>query len=746
MSPSSKNSFMFADFRLDVGERVLLRNGTRIPLPEKAFEVLCVLVKHSGHLITKNQLLNEVWPDIVVEENNLDKNISFLRRVLCKEPGKQKFIETVRGHGYRFIAEVSPSSKVLHAANGETRITRPVSPEKLGRFLPLRKKGKSPGKLLMTDSGMVYMPVFPPERKPFNWKASFVVLSICVIVVAAAVINFWPLTGLPGSGLTFELAKQAKLTRSGNIYSPVVSSDGKYVAYIDLQGPNQGISLRQIATGSVLPLVPLKSGVTYYALAPAPDNSFLYFISKDRSDENGVLYRIPLFGGELQKLAENASSGLTISNDGLNIAFIRFSRETGASSIVSMPAGGGDERIVHTANPDSMFYSLDWAPDGKSLGYAFKNRQADRDYWYVAEIPAEGGRERRIGEILESKISGARWAPDKCGLIVNAVNEATRLAQIYFLSYPDGNLRNITNDLQNYVGLSLPADGRSLVASQIRVNRQIWTGNDAQMKVETQLTNGYERHYNSVTWAPDGFLFYDEDENGSFDNYNIWRMRADGTELRQITFGDGNNSQPAVSQDGKTIAYVSRKSGNEQIWTMNSDGTDQQRLTNISQGVSEPRFSPHGQQILFEASANGKKAIWQIPIGGGEPQPVIEHEVKLWDISPDGRQIAYSTFDSAEKMVVTRIHSLNSESADKVLSVAPETWIAWSGDGRSLYFNSAEDEVRNIWSIDLEGRRRSRVTDFKTERVFRWAVSPDGKRFACIRQSVTYDAVMIWFA
>lgn len=747
MSPNSKELYEFADFRLDIGERMLVRNGTRIPLPEKAFEVLCALVKHDGHLITKDQLLGEVWPDTIVEENNLDKNVSLLRHALGEERGKQKFIETVRGHGYRFVANVRKSllTEPVGAVSGEIRILKPANKDKIGKHLPLPEKGKSRSRILTTDSGTIYLRVDPPARTFFDRKAWFVVLAIGVIAIGVAAMKFWPFTGVLGSGLTFELARQAKLTQSGNVYAPVISPDGKYLVYVDLSGNAQGLSVRQITTGSVLQIVQPRPGVKYWALVPAPDNSFLYYISKDQSNEHGILYRVPLFGGEAQKLAEYANGGLTVSPDGQNIAFIRISRETGNSSIVSMSAGGGNESIVHTANPDSMFYSLDWAPDGKSFGYAFKNRQVDRDYWYVAEIPAEGGRERRIGEISESKINGAKWVPDKCGLIVNAVNQSTRLPQIYFLSYPDGTMRSITNDLNNYAGLSLPADGRSLVASQTKANRQIWEGANGLTSKETQLTNGTEKHYNSVAWSPDGFLVFDEDENSSFDNYNIWRMRPDGTELRQITFGTGNNSQPTVSSDGKFIAFVSRKSGNEQIWKMNPDGTNQERLTNISHRVSEPRFSSDGKRILFAASANGKGAIWQIPLEGGEAEPVIEADVHFWDISPDGYHIAYSTFDSAEKKVVTRVHRLDGESPDRVLTIAPETWLMWSGDGRSLFYNTAEDEVRNIWSIDLEEGRRRKVTDFKNERVFRWAWSPDGKRFACIRQSITYDAVMIWF-
>jgi TolB-like protein/DNA-binding winged helix-turn-helix (wHTH) protein/Flp pilus assembly protein TadD len=106
MAQKTNESYAFADFLLDIPERLLKRNGQQIAVSDKAFETLCVLVKDAGHLVTKQDLMAKVWPDTFVEENNLDKSISILRQVLGERNGNQKFIETVRGHGYRFMPEV----------------------------------------------------------------------------------------------------------------------------------------------------------------------------------------------------------------------------------------------------------------------------------------------------------------------------------------------------------------------------------------------------------------------------------------------------------------------------------------------------------------------------------------------------------------------------------------------------------------------------------------------------------------
>jgi len=107
MSNKTKELYEFGGFRLDVDERLLLNSdGKRVLLTEKAFATLCVLVQKSGSLVRKEDLLEAVWDGAFVEENNIDKNISALRRALGEKRKKTVFIETVRKHGYRFVAEV----------------------------------------------------------------------------------------------------------------------------------------------------------------------------------------------------------------------------------------------------------------------------------------------------------------------------------------------------------------------------------------------------------------------------------------------------------------------------------------------------------------------------------------------------------------------------------------------------------------------------------------------------------------
>ncbi len=143
MSDGSRHSYDFGPFRLDVGERQLLKTGVSLPLTPKAFEVLTVLVERAGHLVEKDELLDLVWADSFVEEINIARIVHTLRRVLGEGHNSHKFIETVAKRGYRFVAEVTKSD---HDEEREQLSAKPSDSNVKGLPAALPKSRK-------TDSG-----------------------------------------------------------------------------------------------------------------------------------------------------------------------------------------------------------------------------------------------------------------------------------------------------------------------------------------------------------------------------------------------------------------------------------------------------------------------------------------------------------------------------------------------------------------------------------------------------------------
>ncbi|MBA3322825.1 MAG: winged helix-turn-helix domain-containing protein, partial [Pyrinomonadaceae bacterium] len=113
MSEQTAQLYEFGPFRLDLTEQRLTRGGAVVPLTPKAFETLVALIEQEGHVVKKEQLMEQVWPGTFVEEGNLSVTIFMLRKALAEEEGGTKYIETVPKRGYRFVA---PVRRVAHDA------------------------------------------------------------------------------------------------------------------------------------------------------------------------------------------------------------------------------------------------------------------------------------------------------------------------------------------------------------------------------------------------------------------------------------------------------------------------------------------------------------------------------------------------------------------------------------------------------------------------------------------------------
>lgn len=134
MPATASEIYEFGGFRLNASEYRLERaNGDRVELPDKALETLCVLVRNAGHLVEKDQLLEQVWPNAFVEENNLNKCIYAIRQALGERQGRPAYIETVRKHGYRFVAEVRTAG-VRNGADGLAAPTNAFQAYHLARY------------------------------------------------------------------------------------------------------------------------------------------------------------------------------------------------------------------------------------------------------------------------------------------------------------------------------------------------------------------------------------------------------------------------------------------------------------------------------------------------------------------------------------------------------------------------------------------------------------------------------------
>src|SRR5689334_5967347 len=128
MAPT-KPVYAFGDFRLDAGKRLLIGcDGRPVSLTPKAYDTLAYLVEHTGGVINKEELMRAIWPDTAVEENNLTQNISLLRRALGEGRDGHRYIATVPGRGYQFLAAVRATAAKPAVSTAAAEVSIAVLP------------------------------------------------------------------------------------------------------------------------------------------------------------------------------------------------------------------------------------------------------------------------------------------------------------------------------------------------------------------------------------------------------------------------------------------------------------------------------------------------------------------------------------------------------------------------------------------------------------------------------------------
>jgi Tol biopolymer transport system component/DNA-binding winged helix-turn-helix (wHTH) protein len=714
---TAPRSFSFDDFVVDPANRILLRGGVEIPLTAKVFDVLLTFVRNPGRLLSKEELIESVWGSEFVEEGNLARNVSTLRKALCETGAEHKIIITVHGRGYRFIRNVtednahSVTSRISHSA--------------------------------VSDGNDLKMS--PRNEGPAMWRRLAMIASagLVVLILTFIALQFGLWKTRADDALTIDRVTQTRLTQGGNVYGGTISPDAKYIAYTTIAGGDQALCVMQISTGTVTRLVPTGVERRVWGTAFSPDVAFLYFIMKEKSASNADLYRIPVLGGDAKKVAVHADGGPSISPDGHRVAFTRLDRDAGTISLVVTNNGQANEAVIDTLELPAIYNTIEWAPDGQTFLYGVKQQEDKRDVWSIGEMSANGGTKRQIGPTSYSRIITARWVGNKSGIVINALDKDSRQPQIYFVSYPDGEKRRVTNDLNTYFGISTSADGKSLVTNTTTISRHIWIAATDDKSKPVQITSGSDRRFGNITWVGPDEIAFEDDEKGSYDNFNVLIMSSDGSGVRQLTASGSYSYQPHSMLDGSKTVFVSKRSGKREIWKMNGDGSDQQQLTDIVYDASQPRISSDGRTVYFLADVGGTAQIWRVPFAGGVCERVIDVDVHGWDLSPDGRQIAFSYFDAAQGKLTSRIHLIEGLAVDKFLDIVPETAMRWSHNGKSIYYTTAQDEVRNIWRIDIAGGKPKPVTSFEDQRIFDFSLSSDSKKLACVRENIAYDAVML---
>ncbi|MDX2030376.1 MAG: winged helix-turn-helix domain-containing protein [Blastocatellia bacterium] len=699
--------YEFGPFRLDLTERSLFREGEPLPLSNKTIELLLVLIERRGQVLGKEELMNLLWPDLMVEESNLTQHIYSLRKALAEDRTEARYVQTVPRRGYRLIADV-----------------RELLPTPVAASDPVRAVAIRPG----TRSGRLrpVIRVAYEYRKPLLTVLSF----FCFLAVVAAFTKRYPRK-------LFSSVEITKLTNNGNVALIALSPDGESLAFS--QGDwedKQGIWLKQLANHSELALLPA-SAIDYQKIAYSRDGNYLYYIASPSFVTPGSLYRYALPGGPPVKLADNLNGSASFSPTGDRIAISRRNEAEGVSRIFLMNASGeGEPRLLASCKLPRTYHSTAWSPDGKTLAVAVLDRGESEEFMYVIAIEIASGRERVLTRDRWWRVTDLTWLGEE-SLAAVAMEQMTGFSQIWEIDWPSGERSRLTNDTLNYGRISASTDGRTLLTVESRVLTSIWITEAGQVAAEPKkILSGDYSGMHGLSATPDGRLLHTSSADG---NWDIWSIDANGGPVTQLTRNAATNYMQTASPDGKSIVFASNRTGKFNIWRMDRDGKNPAQLTN-GPGEGYPRLSPDGSWFLYTQGDMRNRSLWRRAVDGGAPVKLADRILPGAAISPDGRLVAYLTYEGHSGA----IEVISADGGPVLHKFDVDTQnLQWRRDGKAISYVARRKDVSNIWDQPLDGSPPRQVTFFDSEYIFDFDWLPDGKRLACVRALPQNDVVRL---
>ncbi|HKA23303.1 MAG TPA: protein kinase, partial [Blastocatellia bacterium] len=336
---------------------------------------------------------------------------------------------------------------------------------------------------------------------------------------------------------SLESMKITRVTSTGKASRAAVSPDGKYVVHVANDNGQQSLRLRQLNTASDLQIVP-PADTQYLGLTFSPGGDFIYYVAADKNRSTNALYRIPVLGGSPRKLIADVDSGVTVSPDGQQLAFIRDFPSEGERGLIVVKADGSNERKLASRKLPNFFQSVSWSPNGKVLACAAGSFVPNYNS-YLVEVDLETGKEKPISSQTWLFMGQVAWLADGSGLIVDASEQGASSFDsnhIWYVSYPGGETHRLTADLNNYSSVSLTADSGRFVAVQSGTTSNIWVVPATDTGRATQITGGAGQRdgWNGLAWTTDDKIIYASKASG---NDDLWITNKDGSNQSQLTSG-----------------------------------------------------------------------------------------------------------------------------------------------------------------------------------------------------------------
>src|SRR5882762_7636716 len=590
----------------------------------------------------------------------------------------------------------------------------------------------------------------PAAVAPRSAKSTFVTWRTIVLRLAAVIATlaigailwlqkteyFWrnPIAGARFQTVTdFDgVAQAAAASRDGHFVAFLSDRDGQMDVWVTQAGSGE---FHNLTRGSAPELV----NPSVRTLGFTPDGSLVTFWVRKKDGPSGGdigIWAVPTLGGQPRPYIEGVAE-FDWSHDGTRLAY--HTPGPGDPLFVSDGNRRSEGPPIFTAPAGLHCHFPLWAIDSAFL-YFVQGALPDKlDIW---RITPTGGSPERItshsARVTHPVLLDRRTLmylasdPDGSGPWLYSVDVERRISH------------RLSSGLDRYTSLAASADGHRLIVTHASPKRTLWrlrladSPAEASAAARISLTTGTGF---SPRLGPDYLLYV----SATSTSESIWKLaNGTGTELWSGV-GARVLGGPAISPDGRYIAFSVRQHEQRLLYVMQADGTNARIVTDLLNLEGAPAWAPDGQSILSAAEEHGVPRLFRIPVEGRAPTPFV-HEYSIdpaW--APDGRFVVYSGPDIGTTFSVKAV---TSEAAEKPLPALTLTrgarHLTFLPGGRALMFLQGEIQHKNLWLIDLETGAKRQLTNLAADFDIRdFDISPDGREVVLERVQERSDVELL---
>lgn len=678
--------YRFGDFELDARRRILrsAEDGRIVELTPKAFDLLLQFVERPGELLEKGPLLDSIWPNVVVEENNLTRTVSSLRRALGERPQEHRYVITIPGRGYRFAARVDR----IDATGEPAEEPAPASSLEAGnRRRPDEVRARAAG-----------------SRGGVPRRAIAVALAVVVLFGVALSLRqeFRPEQSSSAAGPTITRSELIAANTEGAT-EPTFSPDGMRAAFVgDVSGVAQ-LYVINLERGDPRQLTNHETGVRYPSWSPR-DDRIVY-------QTEGAIWSIDPLGTLTPRKIIDDGIHPSFSRDGAHIVFehgheIRIAGfdGTGQTPVAGVPFG---DRLLAPAFP-----SL--SPDGTMIAFFQQKIGPLGDYWV---IPSDGGTPRQLTFDLHW---GGRpvWMPDGSRIVFPSKRGGT--LTLWTIPAGGGEAQPLTTGLGEDTRPAISPDGSRLLYATSRIESRFVVTDPATLEASVLI-----RHRRLIAFpriSPDGqwLVFFSEFEPRE----QVMVMSLHAGEAEQLTEyrPDEANVFPRWSHDGSFVYYYQNLPPSSFRRVPVAGGPAEEVLSGFSWDFNvDAEWNPTGTKLSFvriDAQSRQRQVVVKDPASG--THTVLSAGIQyapMW--SADGNFLLGT---AQHRVLVCPVDGDECRTIVDFSNGAPRGhsddafghYARWSADESQIFFTrrTARPAILSLWAIGTDGSGARRLFDY----------------------------------